>query len=206
MTKTYSGMVHLNGNLIAAIDYETLGRRAGYHDIVQMAVVPLNSDLRPLAGVRPFYTSIKPLHPERVERAAMAVHGLSLDHLMMHAPERDRVQDLLVEWYENLELPYGKKLIPLAHNWAFEHGFTVAWLGVDLTETMFYGTARDSMLTAGYINDREATMGNPAPFAMLSLKSMALKFGIVNEKPHDAYHDSITEAEVYRTLVRMDKF
>lgn len=206
MTKTYNGMVHLNGNLIAAIDYETLGRRAGYHDIVQMAVVPLNSDLRPYEGIRPFYTAIRPLHPERVERAAMQVHGLSLDDLMMHAPERDRVQDLLVEWFERIDLPFGKKLIPLAHNWAFEKGFTEHWLGADLMETMFYGTARDSMLVAGFINDQQATLGGSAPFPHLSLKSMALKFGIVNEKPHDAYHDSITEAEVYRTLCRMDKF
>lgn len=206
MTKTYSGLVHLNGNLIAAIDYETLGRRAGYHDIVQMAIVPLNSDLKPAEGIRPFYTAIRPLYPERVERQAMRVHGLSIDELLMHAPERDRVQDLLVEWFDKLDLPFGKKLIPLAHNWAFEKGFTEHWLGVELMESMFYGTARDSMLVAGYINDKEATMGRAAPFAMLGLKSMAAKFGIINEKPHDAYHDSITEAEVYRTLCRMDVF
>lgn len=206
MTKTYTGMVHLNGSLIAAIDYETLGRRAGYHDIVQMAVVPLNSDLRPYEGIRPFYTTMRPTHPERVERQAMRVHGLDLDHLLMHAPEPGRVQDLLLEWYEKLELPFGKKLVPLAHNWAFEKGFTEAWLGADLMETLFYGTARDSMLVAGYINDKEAMSGNTPPFPMLGLKSMALKFGIINEKPHDAYHDSITEAEVYRTLVKMDKF
>lgn len=206
MSKIYSGMVHLNGNLIAAIDYETLGRRAGYHDIVQMAVVPLDSDMRPLKSIRPFYTPIKPLHPERIERQAMVVHGLNIDDLMMHAPERDRVQDLLVEWFERLDLPFGKKLVPLAHNWAFEKGFTEHWLGVELMESLFYGTARDSMLVAGFINDQEATMGRPAPFNMLGLKSMALKLGVVNEKPHDAYHDAITEAEVYRILCRTDKW
>lgn len=206
MTKTYSGLAHLNGNPIAAIDYETLGRRAGYHDIVQMAIVPLNSDLRPLEGVRPFYTNIKPLHPERVERQAMRVHGLSINELMIHAPERDRVQDLLQEWFERLELPFGKKLVPLAHNWGFEKSFTDAWLGPDLASDLFMGTARDSMTVGNYINDRYAMMGEPAPFNWVSLTSMALKFGIVNEKAHDAYHDCITEAEVYRMLVKMDKF
>ncbi len=206
MTKTYSSLIHLNGSPIAAIDYETLGRRAGYHDIVQMAVVVLNSDLRPLENCRPFYTSIKPLHPERVERQAMQVHGLSLDHLMMHAPERDRVQDLLLEWFERLELPFGKKLVPLAHNWGFEKSFTDAWLGPDQASDLFMGTARDSMLTAGYINDKYAMVGEPVPFQKMSLTAMAAKFGIVNEKAHDAYHDCITESEVYRCLVKMDKF
>jgi DNA polymerase III epsilon subunit-like protein len=206
MSKIYPGMVHLNGNLIAAVDYETLGRRAGYHDLVQIAVVPLNSDLRPLEGVRPFYTPMRPRHPKRVERKAVQVHGLDIDELLIHAPDPKRVQDLFVEWHSQLELPFGKKLIPLAHNWAFEYGFTVAWLGIELTSELFYGHPRDSMLVAGYINDREAMLGNAPPFHMLGLKSMARKFGIINEKPHDAFHDAITEAEVYRTLVKMDKF
>ncbi len=204
MTKTYSGLAHLNGNPIAAIDYETLGRRAGYHDIVQMAIVPLNSDLRPLEGVRPFYTNIKPLHPERAEPQACRVHGISINELMLNAPERDRVQDLLMEWFERLELPFGKKLVPLAHNWGFEKSFTDAWLGPDLASDLFMGTARDSMLTAGYINDRAAWQGKAPPFPGLGLTSMAFKLGIVNEKAHDAYHDCITEAEVYRCLVSMD--
>jgi DNA polymerase III epsilon subunit-like protein len=61
MTKTYGGLVHLNGNLLASVDLETTGKRAGYHEPIQIAVVPLNSDLRPLDGVRPFYSTIKPL-------------------------------------------------------------------------------------------------------------------------------------------------
>ena len=118
MVKTYPGMVHLNGNLLAAIDLETTGLQAGYHEPIQIAVVPLNSDIRPLEGVRPFYTTIKPLFPERQEKAGY-VHGLKMEDLILHSPEAGKVQDLLVEWWESLDLPFGKTLIPLAHNWAF---------------------------------------------------------------------------------------
>src|ERR1700675_1405592 len=116
MAKTYSGLVNLNGNLMAAVDYETTGRRPGYHEIIQIAIVPLNSDLRPLADVRPFYTTMKPLHPERQEGSAGYVHGLDINELVLHAPEPERVQDLLMEWLAKLELPFGKMLVPLAHN------------------------------------------------------------------------------------------
>ena len=61
----YPGLVHLNGCLMAAVDLETTGTRPGYHEIIQIAVVPLDSDFRPLADVRPFYTLVKPEYPER---------------------------------------------------------------------------------------------------------------------------------------------
>ena len=61
----YPGLVHLNGCLMAAVDLETTGTQPGHHEIIQIAVVPLDSDFRPLASVRPFYTRVKPKHPER---------------------------------------------------------------------------------------------------------------------------------------------
>jgi DNA polymerase III epsilon subunit-like protein len=131
MTKTYSGLVNLNGNMMAAIDYETTGRRPGYHEIIQLAIIPLNSDLRPMPGLSsPFVHLIKPEYPERQEKGAGYVHGLDINELVLHAPESARVKDLLVEWFNRLDLPFGKKLTPLAQNWPFECGFTKAWLGV----------------------------------------------------------------------------
>jgi len=82
--KTYSGLVHLNGNLLASIDLETTGLQAGYHEPIQIAIVPLNSDIRPLEGVRPFYTTIRPDFPERQEKAGY-VHGLKIEDLILHA-------------------------------------------------------------------------------------------------------------------------
>jgi DNA polymerase III epsilon subunit-like protein len=68
MTKTYSGLVYLNGNLLASIDLETTGLKAGFHEPIEIAVVPLNSDFRPLEGVRSFYTTTRPEFPERQQK------------------------------------------------------------------------------------------------------------------------------------------
>src|SRR3972149_11244301 len=117
MAKTYSSLVHLNGNLLASVGLETTGLQAGYHEPIQIAIVPLNSDIKPL-DVRPFYTTIRPNYPERQQTNAGYVHGLKLEDLVLHAPDAGRVQDLMVEWWEKLDLPVGKTLVPLAHNWA----------------------------------------------------------------------------------------
>ena len=128
--KTYSSLVTCNGNLLVSIDLETTGTQPGYHEIIQIAIVPLNSDIRPIAELPVFYTNMKPKFPRRAEKSATAKHGITISDLLLQAPEPEKVEDMLVEWFERLELPFGKVLVPLAHNWAFESSFLKAWLGV----------------------------------------------------------------------------
>lgn len=188
------------GNLLASVDVETTGRRAGWHEIVQIGILPLNADIRPLEGVTPFYTTMRPEYPERAEPEAFRVNGLNLDELR-YAPEADRVEEMLLVWLASLDLPMDRKLVPLAQNWAFESGFIQSWLGVQLKERIFMGIARDTMTLALGINDRAALRGQPAPFEKVNLDALCTKLGVVNEKAHDALSDARAEAEVYRGLL-----
>lgn len=204
--KTYSALPHLNGNLLCAVDIETTGNRPGYHEAIQIAVVPLNSDLRPLKGVRAFYTDIKPQYIERADHRATSVHQLNLEELSLFAPTHDKVVDMFVEWFHNLDLPFEKQIVPLAHNWAFEASHLKAWWGVSLLEKVFHPHPRDAMLLALSMNDRAVFKGEKAPFNRVGLGSLCNVFNIHNPKAHDAYHDCLAEAEVYRCLLLMDQF
>jgi DNA polymerase III epsilon subunit-like protein len=204
MTIVYPGLVHHNGNLLASIDLETTGLEAGFHEPIQIAIVPLDSDLCPIESIRPFYTLIKPDYPERQEAQAGHVHGLSIEELMLHAPDSGKVQDRLVEWWEALELPFKKMLVPLAHNWAFEYSFLHAWLGRRLMNKLFHGHARDAMLYALSLNDKAAFQGLPVPFPRVGLGTICKKFKIINENPHDALSDAKAEAECYKAMLQMD--
>ena len=206
MPRIYNSLVALNGNMLASVDLETTGRRPGHHEIIQIAVVPLDSEIRPLEGVRPFYHNIRPLHPERADGRATQVHGLKIEDLILHAPHPGKVADLLREWWERLDLPAGKTLVPLAHNWAFESAFLTAWLGIDEKQTLFHSHARDAFLLALSLNDRAAFAGEILPFNNVSLGSLCNKFRVVNENPHDALSDALAEAKVYRAMVTMDLF
>ena len=159
----YPGLVHLNGCLMAAVDLETTGTRPGYHEIIQIAVVPLDSDFRPLADVRPFYTLVKPEHPERESAGAKHKHKIPMTELLLHAPDSARVVDWLYEWFAALKLPFKKCLIPLAHNWAFESSFLKAWLGVEQTDLIFHSHARDGMLYAISLNDKAGLRRRAGP-------------------------------------------
>ena len=206
MSKVYNGMKHLYGNVLAAVDVETSGRRPGYHEIIQIAIVPLDGDIRPMKDVRPFYTTVKPLYPERADAKSTKVHGISIEDIVLHAPDPGRVQDLLMEWWKSIDLPVGKCLVPLAHNWSFESSFLKAWLGVDLAGEIFHSHARDAMTYAISINDKSAFRGEDPPFKFVGLKSLCRFFKVNNNRPHDALADCIAEAEVYRAMLTTDLF
>lgn len=204
MPKIHSTMPHLNGNIMAAVDFETTGVKAGWHEPIQIAIVPLNADLRPMDGIRPFYTNIRPEHPERQDPEASRVHQIDMDQLLLYGLERGRVETLLIEWWESLGLPFERKLVPLAHNWPFEHSFFRAWLGHDLTNRIWHGHARDAMEYAVSLNDKAFMRGAKVPFGHVGLGDLCKHFGVINPKAHDALHDCLAEAEVYRNLLNVD--
>jgi DNA polymerase III epsilon subunit-like protein len=198
--RTYSSLVSCNGNLLCAIDLETTGTQPGFHEIIQVAIVPLDSDIRPVHDIPVFYHNMKPKFPRRASRAATAKHGISIEELVLQAPEPEKIEDMLVEWFNNLDLPFGKVLMPLAHNWAFESSFLKAWLGVEMVDRIFHSHARDGMLAAVYLNDRAAFAGEPLPFNRVGLGSVCNKFGLTNTHAHDALADSYVCAEAYRAM------
>jgi DNA polymerase III epsilon subunit-like protein len=202
MSKIYPTMVNCNGNPIAAVDLETSGLRPGYHEIIQIAILPLDSELNPM--LEPFYTTVKPEHPDRWEKASGYVHRIDKNELMLHAPDAGRVQDLLIEWFNNLDLPFARKLTPLAHNWAFESAFLGAWLGPERVDEIFHCHSRDSMHVGITMNDRAIFRGEEVPFNRVSLQSMCRRMGIENPNPHDALNDAMVEATLYRRLIQLD--
>ena len=206
MTMFHSGFVHLNGNLLAAVDVETTGLTPGWHEIIQIGIQPLDSQVKPLKGVLPFYQHMKPEHPERASKKAMSINRMNLDWLMVHAPDCWKTAELLDEWWTSLRLPFQKTLVPLAQNWQYEASFLKAWLGLDQFSEFFHSYARDTMLTAIYLNDRAYMNGERILFQRVNLPALCRHYKIVNTNPHDALADAVAEAEVYRHQVMEDGF
>jgi DNA polymerase III epsilon subunit-like protein len=187
---------------MCAVDIETTGREPGFHEIIQIGIQPLDSNIRPLTDTRPFYTTIKPEYPERAEKEASSIHKLDFHDLNM-APSKWKVADLLDDWFQRLDLPFRKNLVPLAHNWAFEAGFMKHWLGLESFGHFWHVHPRDSMLFALSLNDRAAMRGEDVHFNYVGLNSLCKQLKITNENPHDALSDARAEAEVYRALLTM---
>jgi DNA polymerase III epsilon subunit-like protein len=193
--------MNLNGNMLASIDVETTGLLAGVHEIVQIGLVPLDGDLNPCENHRPFYHHICPQYPENAQKAAFNINGLDLDWLINNGLDPWRAADLFDDYFQALELPFGKRIVPLAHNWAFERAFLLNWLGPETFDQFFFIHPRDTQIFGACINDAAVYHGKKIPFNELSLTYMCRKFGIHNERSHDALADSLAGAKLYQELI-----
>lgn len=187
-------------HMLAAVDTETTGLDSHFHEIIQIAIVPLGRDYEP-NGLRPFYTTIRPKYPERATKMAFLTNGLDLDDLCLYAPDPDRVADDLLEWVESLELPVGGLLTPLGQNWGFDRNFIESWLGRDLMDRVFHYHSRDTMAVVNFLNDSMKARGLDPRFKKASLEYTCRQLGVPLEQAHDALADALATAEVYKRLV-----
>jgi len=202
MNKLPSSLVTLNHNLLCALDLETTGLVAGYHEIVQICVLPLNGDLDPLDDVSPFYMKIKPSHEDRIEPIAMQVNGLDINDLRTQ-PDPHQVAEIFEDWFQELHLPIGKRIAYLTQNAPFDIAFMKLWLGHEGFDRYFLRRGRDTMFLAQGLNDTAAFQAKPIPFPNVGLKGLCQKLGIALDNHHDALADCIATAKVYKELLRM---
>lgn len=203
-------MQHLNGNLLCAIDCETTGLDCMMHELIQIAIVPLDNNIEPIKTIPPFYIEIKPEHPERIAKEAMSVNMMDMATICNRGHDRMKAIDLLEAWIDKLGLSFTKygnrrKIVPLGQNYQFDKGFISAWLGFKHYDELFYYHYRDTMIAANFINDRAAflTPGEPVPFAKCNLQWLATKMGVQTDRAHDALQDCLACAAVYKKLLTM---
>jgi DNA polymerase III epsilon subunit-like protein len=100
-----SGMVHLNHNLMCCIDVETTGTRPGFHEIIQLSILPLDRDLNRADPDRwpVFDMYIQPEHPERAAKVGTPITKQKLDTVMEHGLPNQQAKDIFFNWYHQLD-------------------------------------------------------------------------------------------------------
>lgn len=200
----HSTMVNLNENLLCAIDVETTGLDPFHHDIIQIAILPLDAHIEPLRTVLPFYMEMQPKRPENVDPNTTKVHRLKIAELMQRAIDPWKCLDLFEEWFKKLGLPLNKKIVPLAHNWCFDRDFVREWVGGPKSFEYFFDSRyRDTMAIAAYMNDRADMRVDKFPYPKISLSYCCNMHEITNLKAHDALQDCVATAKLYQKFLKM---
>lgn len=194
-------MRHLNGNLLCAVDVETTGFRPGFHDLWQIAIVPLDSEIRVAKNIMPFYMDMAIKRPENINKKAIGLTKIDFAKRQQRAVDPWTVADMFDDWFQRLNLPMYKKIVPLASNWPFDRSFIIEWLGEETFEQLFHPHYRDTMVAALHHNDIASFRANEIEYPQVGLKSLCSRLKAINEKPHDALQDCIATAEVYRRLI-----
>jgi DNA polymerase III epsilon subunit-like protein len=192
-------MKHHNFHMPVVVDVETTGDKAGYHDLIQIAVLPLDDEFNPSKEHEYFEMKLRPVHGN-IDPIASEVHRLDMAKIMSEGVDADDAVDFFVRWYNRLDLPLNRRLMPIASNYVFDQGFVSAWLGHKLFNERFYYHYRDTQSVALYLNDRAAMMNELIPYPAVGLNEIANRHGIENLKKHDALQDCITTAASYKAM------
>ncbi len=204
-------MQHWNGNQLCAIDVETTGLDSAYHEIVQICILPLDSNIEPRKDILPFFVELQPWYPERADEDALKKNKLTLADLMLKGFDKDKAIDLLSEWIEKLDLPYTeggfrKQIVPLGQNYAFDLRFIQSWIGLTMYNELFNYHFKDTMIAAGYLNDRAAMHEEKVPFSKVNLTWLCSTYKIENPRAHNALNDCVACAKVYKRMLQIGLF
>lgn len=202
--------------ILAAIDVETTGTNPELHEITQLGIILTDHNLEISKTHMPLQMDIRPNNPEThspealktqcqmdpfFDRSKYIMSKDALINRLLKGIPSDRAADLLLSWYESLNLPPKTRLIPLAHNWPFDRSFLIAWLGPQTYEMIFDPRARDTLAIAAYLDDKSRYHDKQGLFSNLKLNTVALKLGYVVEKHHNAFDDCKTVIEIYRAFM-----
>ncbi len=192
---------NLNGNLLCSIDTETTGTRPHFHDIVQIAIIPLDNDTRPDKNRMPFVMDLCPKNKDNVDSEAMRINRLKLCDIIVNGTDPYRAADLLMEWFEKQRLGPSRRLTPLGCNWPFDREFIMEWLGRETYDFIFDSAFRDVLACANYQNDRDGYLNKTFTYQHVSLRSLCNTLEIERVRGHDACDDARVTAEVYRKML-----
>jgi len=201
-----NSMHHWQGHQVCAIDVETTGLNPNWHEMIQICILPLDSDFLPRQDVVPFYIYLVPDYPERAAPKAMSINRLDFANVALTGHDREKAKDLLEDWITSLDLSYTKsgdrkKIMPLGQNYAFDLGFIKAWLGDEMYNEIFHYHYKDTMIVANFLNDHAAVHAEAPPFPRIGLSYLCTRLKIHRERSHDALQDCIATAKVWRALV-----
>lgn len=198
---TLQGMQHLNGNLLISVDCETTGFEPGHNCMWQIAILPLDANIKPYKGIIPFYMDMQIKRPENIDWDAIKMPKAEWAVRQQRAVDPWTAADMFDEWFEKLGLPMYKKLVPLAQNWPFDREFIIDWLGRETFFQLFSPHYRDTMTASLFRNDCADFKNEKIPIPKVNLAYLCNVFDVKNLKAHDALQDCITTAEIYRRII-----
>lgn len=198
------GMQHLNSNVLCGIKLELTGPDPNCHELIEVAIVPLNHMLELHPEFALFNMRVRP----QITNPSDDFRGCRLSkseiaEACLRAYDRYKVADILHEWFLDMKLPRGKKIIPLVYNFPAERQNLINWLDYDLFSEIFSEDHRDLLAAAHFINDRQCVRSEPAIFAKQNLTYLAKVCNVPPIQRSTAVSDAFLMAQVWKRMLQL---
>jgi len=187
----------MNNYEMIAVDTETLGLEPSLHDVVELSLYRLSDDVQKT-------WLIKPMRIENAQPDALRVNGLKLEDLKGETQYgRDtykNAKDVIIEienFVAETNVPTENRCL-VAHNVAFDKAMIEQlWKNCDAFDSFPFG--RRTMDTMIIELTMDYATGNFAEG--YSLKNLAKKYGVKNDKAHSAASDTKCMVEIFRKQI-----
>ena len=176
--------------ILAAFDLETTGLDPAVHDIIEIAIVPLNPDFK-RSELPEFTARIKAVHPENADPESLKISGLN----PFEGEDIQKVATDITKWMSDNHI---ERIEAVGHNLRFDLDFFQ--IKFPSLFRIFSSHFHDSMQLAIIINDISLLQTGKKLFPSVSLRNLKLQLGMEDPVQHRAMDDALDAAELYRRL------
>ena len=173
------------------VDVETGGLKATEHDLLSVAVLPVDEKLEPMC--EPLVLRIKSTDPSRLQAKALEINGLDPNVGM----DIEEAKGELASWLKSKGI---SKIKPIGQNYKFDKSFLLAWLKTDYYKH-FSDDVIDTMILAEVLNMKAAIAGREKVFQKANLKYLCEVCGIEQIDAHTAAGDCTITLAVLRKML-----
>jgi len=173
-----------------------------HHDLIEVAIMPLDSHFNPMKHILPFTHTIMPKRKYNIEDPSEAtVSKEKLNHACVNGMEAYTALTLLDQWFEALGLNRGKKICPLVCSWHEDREFWVDWMTYETYDQYIDWRIRDISIIANYANDKADLFADSAPYPKQHFTYLCSQLKIHRVRDQDILEDCLCLAEVYKRML-----
>jgi DNA polymerase III epsilon subunit-like protein len=170
--------------VLISVDVETAGPSPSRYSMVSIGACPVDD---PDAG---FYVELRPEH-EAVDERALAVSGLTVDHLAEHGRDPGEAMRLFAEWID-AAVPSGHRPVFVGFNAAFD------WMFVD---DYFFRHGVPNPFGHGALDIKSYYVGmTGVSWAQTSMRYLSPRYLAGRPLSHNALGDARDQAELFRAI------
>lgn len=201
-------MIHLNGQLLAAIDVKTTGQDPTKHEIYEIGIVPVDSFIFRRIDKFPLDLLIRPDYPDKIDWKFLekANCGTQIKRALDKGHPKHVARSLFDRWLADLQMLERLRIAPIAYNYGHESRFLRAWLGHLTYQQIFNDLElRDVRSIAGFMNDMADLRQAPYPFHKMQFTGLGRHLGIFRDygRSRSALHDAAMTVDIYREMMAL---
>lgn len=198
-------MIHLNSNLLCAVDVLTTGPKPFHDDLIEICFLPLDFALNPHTKHLPFHLKIKPRRPENIDIKNIKMpKPVIVDH-MINGYDADSAADLFDEWFSKLKLKEGKKIVSLGFHWGQNIPFLMDWLGYENMTYRISREYRDIMTVGLFLNDKADNRIEQIPFPKVEFNFLCNYLNIELTNKENCLARTLLILKCYRKMLTLEK-